>query len=63
MATSFEPQFHKRINRNKGTGQWIALPTPRTLIPVKSVFFQQWQIEERLRLQEAGEVVLQDSDE
>lgn len=58
MAVSFEPQFHKRIAHHKGARAWVALPQPKTLMPVKTVFYRQWQIEERLKLQEAGETVL-----
>lgn len=58
MAVSFEPQFHKRIAYYKGARAWVALPQPKTLMPVKTVFYRQWQIEEQLKLQEAGETVL-----
>ncbi|TCS36642.1 hypothetical protein EDC30_106184 [Paucimonas lemoignei] len=63
MAVSFEPQFHKRVNRNQEERAWIALPHPRTLVPVKSMFYRQWQFEERVRLQEAGEIVLHNDSE
>lgn len=62
MSFSFEPQFHKRVTRHKGTRAWMPLPQPRTLMPVKSVFYRQWQIEERLKLQAAGETVLPGDD-
>lgn len=62
MSVSFKPQFHKRVVRYKSAHIWIALPHPKTLMPVKSVFYRQWQMEERLKLQEAGETVLQEPD-
>lgn len=62
MSVGFEPQFHKRVARHKGVHAWMPLPQPRTLMPVKSVFYRQWQIEERLKLQAAGETVLPDND-
>lgn len=58
MAIDFTPQFHKRISQNGGRNLWVAIPHPKTLIPVKTVYYRAWQHEECLRLQEAGEEVL-----
>ena len=58
MPIEFDPQFHKRISRSEKSSVWVALPHPRTLIPVKTTFYRKWQFEERLKLQEAGDVVL-----
>ncbi|QAU33946.1 hypothetical protein [Janthinobacterium sp. 17J80-10] len=60
MASSFEPQFHKRVLRDKGDSIWVALPQPRTLLPVKITFYRRWQCEERLKLEELGETVLKE---
>lgn len=60
MTVSFEPQFHRRIGRNQNVSAWIALPPPETLVPAKSAFYRQWQLEERMKLQAAGETVLPD---
>jgi len=58
MAIHFLPQFHKKISRSDGRNVWIAIPHPKTLIPVKTVYYRNWQQEECLRLQEAGEEVM-----
>lgn len=58
MTINFIPQFHKRISRNTEGSAWVAIPHPRTLIPVKTLYYRTWQQEERLRLQLAGEEVL-----
>jgi len=62
MAASFEPQFHKSVLRDEGKRIWVALPQPRTLLPVKTTFYRRWQFEERLKLEEAGETVLLEKD-
>jgi hypothetical protein len=58
MAIRFEPQFHKRLTPGRSGSVWVALPHPRTLIPVKLHFYREWQLEESVKLQEAGETVL-----
>lgn len=58
MMIDFIPQFHKRVSRNTEGGAWVAIPHPRTLIPIKTLYYRTWQQEERLRLQQAGEEVL-----
>jgi hypothetical protein len=58
MAIDFTPQFHKRISPRREGSVWVAIPHPRTLMPVKTTYYSAWQQEERLRLQDAGEEVL-----
>ncbi|RZI44806.1 hypothetical protein EGT07_05205 [Herbaspirillum sp. HC18] len=58
MAIDFTPQFHKRLSKHNGRNIWVAIPHPRTLIPVKTAYYRAWQQEERLRLTNAGEEVL-----
>jgi hypothetical protein len=58
MPIEFDPQFHKKITQSEKNSVWVALPHPRTVIPVKTMFYRKWQFEECLRLQEAGEIVL-----
>jgi hypothetical protein len=57
MAPDFEPQFHKRVANGDNTSVWVALPHPRTVLPVKASFYLKWQMEERIRLEKAGETV------
>jgi hypothetical protein len=54
----FMPQFHRRATRSDGRRVWIAVPHPKTLVPEKTHYYRDWQREERLRLQNAGEHVL-----
>ncbi|OWW22152.1 hypothetical protein [Noviherbaspirillum denitrificans] len=58
MAIDFTPQFHKRLSRVGGHGVWVAVPYPRTLIPVKTLYYRTWQQEECARLRNAGEEVV-----
>lgn len=58
MAIDFTPQFHKRLSKGDGRNVWVAIPHPRTLIPVKTAYYRAWQQEECLRLTKAGEDVL-----
>ena len=58
MAINFIPQFHKRVSQNPEQSVWVAIPHPKTLIPVKTIYYRNWQQEECLRLQNAGEEVL-----
>jgi hypothetical protein len=58
MPITFDPQFHRKIKQASNHSVWQAMPHPRTVIPVKSTYYQKWQAEESLRLQEAGEIVL-----
>jgi hypothetical protein len=53
----FEPQFHKRMALGAGKPIWVALPNPKSELPVKAEFYQKWQMEERMRLEKAGETV------
>ena len=58
MGIDFTPQFHRKLSRNKDGNVWIAIPHPKTLVPVKTMYYRTWQQEERLRLVNAGEEVL-----
>lgn len=58
MSIKFEPQFHKQISQNGKSNVWVALPHSKTTIPVKTRIYDQWQYEERLKIQEAGDTVL-----
>jgi hypothetical protein len=59
MSITFDPQFHKKIKQTGNYSVWQATPHPKSVIPVKSMYYQKWQDEECLRLQENGEIVLQ----
>lgn len=43
MAIDFTPQFHKRISQQPERSVWVAIPHPRTLIPVKTIYYRAWQ--------------------
>lgn len=58
MSIKFDPQFHKKISHDGRNAVWVAMPHPRTVIPVKTMFYRKWQFEECLKIQEAGDVVL-----
>lgn len=58
MSIDFIPQFHRKISRHGEQNVWVAVPHPKTLIPIKTVYYRTWQQEESLRLQKAGEEVL-----
>jgi hypothetical protein len=58
MAIDFTPQFHRKVSHSAGACVWVAIPHPRTLMPVKTIYYRVWQQEEHLRLQRAGETVL-----
>ncbi|MBC3919118.1 hypothetical protein H8L32_16625 [Undibacterium sp. CY18W] len=58
MTIKFEPQFHKKMSQSGDHAVWVALPHPRTIIPVKAHYYRQWQFEEQLKIQGAGDVVL-----
>lgn len=58
MAINFTPQFHKRLSTNNGRNVWVAIPHPKTLIPVKTAYYRTWQQEECQRLRQAGEEVI-----
>jgi hypothetical protein len=58
MAIDFTPQFHRKVSHSAGACVWVAIPHPRTLMPVKTIYHRVWQQEEHLRLQRAGETVL-----
>lgn len=55
MKNTFDPQFHKCVAQSNDHGVWMALPHPRTLVSFKAECYKQWELEERLKLQEAGE--------
>ncbi|MFC7517533.1 hypothetical protein ACFQUU_21205 [Herbaspirillum sp. GCM10030257] len=58
MELNFSPQFHKKISYKDGRAIWVATPHPATLIPMKTRYYQAWQREERLRLQDYGDEVM-----
>lgn len=58
MGIDFTPQFHRKLSKNNGRNVWVAIPHPRTLIPVKTVYYRTWQQEECVRLRIAGEEVV-----
>ncbi|HEY8101071.1 MAG TPA: hypothetical protein VIF82_09975 [Burkholderiaceae bacterium] len=58
LPPDFEPQFHRILEQGHNHSVWIALPHPRTLIPLKKIFYRKWQLEECLKLQAAGETVV-----
>lgn len=59
MSITFDPQFHRKIRQANDHVVWQAIQHPKSVIPVKSTYYQKWQAEECARLQEAGEVVVQ----
>lgn len=58
MGIDFTPQFHRMLSRHKSANVWVAIPHPKTLIPVKTAYYRAWQQEECARLRSAGEEVL-----
>lgn len=58
MAAFFQPQFHRHVVLNGHERAWIALPYPNSVIAAKAIFYQHWQIEERMKLEKAGETVV-----
>lgn len=57
MAINFTPKFHKQITEGMYAGTWIAVPPPAESADYKTDLFAANQIEERGRLEAAGETI------
>jgi hypothetical protein len=58
MSLNFTPQFHRRLSSKETRAVWVPLPHPKTVIPVKAMYYRTWQQEESMRLRELGDEVL-----